>query len=274
MSVRFLGAACGLAAITAASTAFSDTTAPVPADEARRAAAAFLASGYLGRDRVPDSLLINPPPPERGTVAAIRDEEAAGSAVALRNTPRWEQARIDADLFSPAATGTFSCAAGFTISAETTPKLNALLRRMAADLAAGSYPTKQRYKRDRPFVVNGEATCTPQDEPMLRQDGSYPSGHSAIGYGWGLLLAEVVPDRAAQLVSRGRAFGDSRRVCNVHWLSDVEEGRMVAAAVVARLHAEPAFQGDLKKARAEVTKARRKLAAPDCAREQAALAGA
>ena len=120
-------------------------------------------------------------------------------------------------------------------------------------------------------MVNGEPTCTPQDEALLRQDGSYPSGHSAIGFGWGLLLAELVPDRSAQLVARGRAFGDSRRVCNVHWLSDVEEGRVVATAVVARLHADAAFQRDLKKARDEVTKRRSKLPVPNCATENAAL---
>ncbi|MEY4720979.1 MAG: hypothetical protein RIQ46_704 [Pseudomonadota bacterium] len=245
--------------------------AAAPQDAASRASA-FLASGYLGPQKVPDSLLLLPPPPAQGTVAQIRDEEAAGQAVALRGSPRWEQARIDADLFTPNATDVFSCAAGFSIGDATTPRLNALLRKMGPDLALGTYATKRKFQRRRPFMVNGEPTCTPQDEAMLRQDGSYPSGHSAIGYGWGLVLAEVVPDRASQLVARGRAFGESRRICNVHWLSDVEEGRIAASAVMARLHAEPAFQADLKRAKAEVAKVRRKLPAPDCARENAALA--
>ena len=30
-------------------------------------------------------------------------------------------------------------------------------------------------------------------------------------------------------------------VCNVHWNSDVREGRIVAAAVVAKLHSNPEF---------------------------------
>jgi acid phosphatase (class A) len=85
-------------------------------------------------------------------------------------------------------------------------------------------------------------------------------------------MAELVPDRAAQLVARGRAFGDSRRVCNVHWLSDVEEGRVVSTAVFARLHAEPAFRADLDAVRAELKHQQGKLAAPDCTRENAALA--
>lgn len=228
--------------------------------------------GYLPQGAAPNSLLLNPAPPAPGSAAKARDEEAAKAAVAQRGTPRWQQATIDADLFSPKSVSVFSCAAGIPIGPDTTPKLTSLLRRMGPDLALAVYPTKKKYMRARPFMENGEPTCTPQDEKVLRADGSYPSGHSALGWGWSLVLAEVVPDRAAELVARGRAFGDSRRICNVHWLSDIEEGRVVATAVVARLHAEPAFRADVEAARAEVEAIRAKAAAPDCALENAALA--
>jgi acid phosphatase (class A) len=232
----------------------------------------MMPKGYLPRGAAPDSLLLNPSPPATGSAALARDEEAAKAAVALRGTPRWQQAAIDADLFVPNATAVFSCAAGIPIGADTTPKLNTLLRRMGPDVAMAVYPTKKKYMRARPFMENGEPTCTPQDEKMLRQDGSYPSGHSAIGYGWGLVLAQVMPGRAGQLVARGREFGDSRRICNVHWLSDIEEGRVVAAAVVARLNAEPAFRADVEAARAEVESVRAGLGAPDCTLENRVLA--
>ena len=65
-----------------------------------------------------------------------------------------------------------------------------------------------------------------------------------------------MPDRAAALVKRGQVFGDSRRVCNVHWLSDVEAGAVIGAATVARLHAEPQFRKDLDAARKELRRAR------------------
>jgi len=229
--------------------------------------------GYLPAGTAPDSNLLIPPPPVPGSAAMARDEEAMRAAVALRGTPRWDQATTDALLFTPTAIGVFSCAAGFSIGADTTPKLNALLRKAGPDLAMAVYPSKRKYMRARPFMSNGQPSCTPNDEAVLRRDGSYPSGHSAIGYGWGLILAELVPDRAAQLVARGRAFGDSRRVCNVHWLSDVEEGRVVATAVYARLHAEPQFRADIEDARKEVEVQRlKKIAPPDCTAENAALA--
>jgi acid phosphatase (class A) len=230
------------------------------------------APGYLPRDAVPDSLLLNPPPPPAGSSAEARDLAAAAAAVALHGTPRWDLATRDADLFGPNVADTYSCAAGLPIGPATTPKLNALMRRALLDLAGATSPTKRKYMRPRPFMANGKPLCTPEAEKVLRSDGSYPSGHSALGYGWGLILAEAIPDRAAQLVARGRAFGDSRRICNVHWLSDIEEGRVVASAVVARLNAEPAFQADLAAARAEVAALASKDPGRDCTAEAALLA--
>jgi len=253
--------------------AHGDAPSSAPPKDGMQQAASLLAGGYLPRGTAPDSLLLNPPPPAPGSAAEARDIEAANAAVALRGSPRWDQATIDADLFSPRTVGIFSCAAGFEIDPAKLPKLAALLRRAGPDLAMAVYPSKRKYQRARPFMANNQPTCTPKDEALLRRDGSYPSGHSAIGYGWGLILAEIVPERATQLVARGRAFGDSRRVCNVHWLSDVEEGRVVATAVYARLHAEPAFRADLDAARKELEVQRlMKFGAPDCARENAALA--
>ncbi|MCJ2177885.1 acid phosphatase [Novosphingobium album (ex Hu et al. 2023)] len=279
-----------LAACTAGAAAGGEQAAvstPPPASMSVPAAGAEFVSGadkeamiaqlrkgsYLPREAVPSSLLLNPAPPAPGSAAMARDEEASRAGLALMGTPRWEQARIDANLFTPAITGTFSCAAGFRISPETTPKLQALLLKSMMDFGLSTYPTKNKYQRGRPFMENGKPICTPDQEEVLRKDGSYPSGHSAIGYGMGLILAEVVPDRAAQLVARGRAFGDSRRICNVHWLSDIEEGRVVASAVAARLNADPAFETDLAAARAEVAASRASLPVPDCAREDAALGG-
>lgn len=272
MALSALAAMCLLGACAAAGRAES---ASAPARTGHQDGAArsssLLAGGYLPRGGAPDSLLLNPPPPQAGSPAELRDLAAAAAAVALQGSPRFEQAAIDADLFSPTTIGIFSCAAGFVISPQTTPRIAALMRKSAADHGLSVYPTKRKYQRPRPFMVNGKPTCTPKDEAMLRQDGSYPSGHAAIGVGWGLILSSIVPERAAQLAVRGRAFAVSRQVCNVHWLSDTEEGGVVAAATVARLHAEPAFRADLDAARAEVQSLLAAMPKPDYAREEAAL---
>lgn len=235
-----------------------------------------IAGGYLSPANLPDSIMLLPPAPAPHSAVERRDKEASKAGQALQGSARWELAQFDADLFSPVATTAFSCAAGIEISKSTTPATFKLLRRMALDMAMTTMAAKRQFARARPFMVNGKPSCTPKDEPMLRKDGSYPSGHSAIGYGWGLMLAELVPARASQLVTRGTAFGDSRRVCNVHWLFDVEQGRMSAAATFARLHADPAFRADVEAARAELAGIEASGTAPapsrDCAKEAAALA--
>lgn len=228
--------------------------------------------GYLPAGASPDSLLLNPAPPAAGSPAEARDVAAANAALALRGTPRWDLAIRDAFLSPASAGATFSCAAGFKIDAAATPKIDALLLRTARDLGRSTSATKAKYMRPRPFVVNKQPMCTPDMDTVLRGDGSYPSGHSALGYGWSLILAEAIPDRTAQLVARGRSFGDSRRICNVHWLSDIEEGRVVASAVVARLNAEPAFQADLAAARAEAAAIKDRNPGQDCTAEAALLA--
>jgi acid phosphatase (class A) len=264
-------AIAGVLIVVGACAAARQPAASAQPDATAMAQLGLFSPGYLARGSVPDSMLITPPPPAPGSAALARDEEAARAALALQGTPRFAQAAIDAALATPENVGVLTCAAGFTVGPQTTPKLTVLLRKTATDLGFSVYPTKTHYKRPRPFMVNKQPTCTPQMEPMLARDGSYPSGHSAIGHGWGLIMAELVPDRAGQLVARGRAFGDSRRVCNVHWQSDVEEGGAVAAAVVARLHADAAFRADLDAARAEVAGLSPDLPKPDCTRENAAL---
>jgi acid phosphatase (class A) len=107
------------------------------------------------------------------------------------------------------------------------------MRRSLTDAGISARGAKNYYKRQRPFMTNGEATCAPETQARLRVNGSYPSGHTAIGWAWGLILSEVVPERADGLIVRGRAFWVSRMICNVHWLSDVEAGRAIDAATVA-----------------------------------------
>jgi acid phosphatase (class A) len=123
-------------------------------------------------------------------------------------------------------------------------------------------------------VVNEQPVCTPTFLKYLKKDGSYPSGHTTTGWVWGLILAEIAPDRIDEVLARGWAFGQSRAICNVHWQSDVTQGRLLGAAVVASLHANPDFRADLEVARKEVAAARAGRLRPDrdCEAEAEALA--
>jgi len=232
----------------------------------------FLA-GYLSPEGLPNSLALIPPPPSAGSAAFALDEEVSQKNLALRGTPRWTLATEDANLLFPRAAGTFSCALKVPITEQDTPHLYLLLRRTLTDAGLSTYTAKNHYHRTRPFVVNKEPTCTPNEEGYLMKDGSYPSGHTAIGWAWALVLSEIAPEQIDAILARGRAFGQSRVICNVHWQSDVVEGRFMGAGTVARLHADPTFRADLEAARAELAAVRAKglKSLRDCAAEAAAM---
>jgi len=213
--------------------------------------------GYLAANEYPDSLKLLPPPPAAGSAAFARDQEASEEALSLRGTERYEQAVQDAELMFPAAADAFSQAVGFGITEKDTPYLYLLMRRTLTDSGLSTYAAKNNYNRPRPFMVNHEPIGTPEEEEGLRKDGSYPSGHTAIGWAWALILCEVVPDRTDAILARGYEFGQSRVICNVHWQSDVDAGRIMGAATVARLHADRDFLADLQRAKREVAAIRK-----------------
>ena len=232
-----------------------------------------LAPGYLTPADLPLRLALLGAPPKPDSAALARDEEARQAALALRGTAREKLAATDAELAFPGPANTFSCAMGTQISEKTTPHLYTLMQRTLTDAGGSTYAGKNAYNRTRPFVVHDEGTCRKDMEPLLRTDGSWPSGHSAAGWAWGLILAEVNPARATELMTRGLAYGQSRVICNAHWQSDVDAGRIMGAATVASLHSNPAFLMDLAAAKEEIKVAQKAANKPteDCAAEGVAL---
>lgn len=229
--------------------------------------------GYLPVEALPDSLALLPPPPAEGTTSLALYEAVSHKSLALRGTRRWDLAIEDANLIFPRAAGTFSCALNAPITEQDTPHLYMLLRRALADAALSTSTAKKSYMRTRPFAENKDPSCTPDQEAFLKKNGSYPSGHAAIGWVWALILSEVAPAQSDAILARGRAFGQSRVICNVHWQIDIIEGRFMGAAAVARLHADPAFRDAIEAAKAELAAVRAKGLPPqrDCGAEAEAL---
>lgn len=213
-----------------------------------------LPKGYLDPKSLPDSLALLPPPPAEGTAAKAADQEAFRDGKAAP-ADRQALAASDADLGWPHVVSSFEQIVGVSLSDGSKPHTEMLLRRSMTDAALATYRAKNHYQRVRPFVENKSDTCRPQDEAMLRTDGSYPSGHTAIGWILALTLTDLAPDKTDALLQRGYAFGQSRVVCRAHWLSDTTAGRVIASAAYARLQSDPTYQAQLALARAEMAKA-------------------
>lgn len=217
----------------------------------------YLAKGvYDARDHLP-------PPPAKGSAAAEKDRQIFLATRALKDTPRWTIAQ--ADNVEEDVLSAYSCALGYTPTRQSNPKLAAMLLRMSRDVRSAVAGPKLKYRRPRPFRSEKGPLCfKPGLGFSLSPD--YPSGHSTWGWSVGLLLAEAAPDRSQAILTRARAYGESRVVCGVHNASSVEAGKTNAENLFAALWSSEAFKSDLAGVRAELDAARAQATPPDPAR--------
>ena len=206
-----------------------------------------------------------PPAPAPASVAEAEDEAVYLHTRPILDTPRGAEAAADNVYLPDAVAPRFAEALGTTLTPQDAPLALALIGRVVKDAEALVAPVKQPAPpagtgRVRPFVAFGGKTCPlrPDDFKFhLRESGSYPSTHAALGWIWASVLTALAPERADRLIARGISFGESRVICGFHYRSDVEAGRLAAAALMAREAADPAFQAALAAAKREFDSRRR-----------------
>lgn len=210
-------------------------------------------AGYF-RTNPLDGKAILGPPPTPDSAHGKADRALFDETRALEGTARWKTAIQDNDLWGGGALKRFSCAAGVDINERQTPATLKMLHRIELDVRTVGTPAKDAYGRPRPLIGNDAPLCVKRED-WMKTNSSYPSGHSMTAWSWALILAEAVPAKADALLMVGREGGESRVICGVHFKSDVEAGRTLGSAMVARLHADPAFIADLAKAKREMAAA-------------------
>ncbi|MGE0742363.1 MAG: phosphatase PAP2 family protein [Hyphomonadaceae bacterium] len=193
-----------------------------------------------------DATVFIPPPPQANGALELAER-------AIVRGP-WSDARraqaLEDNAIDPFAA--FDVVLGPDFTAANFPATAAALDRAGRAAGFAGDPVKFVYRRQRPFLSDSAITpCIANDE-RLRASFSYPSGHGALGFGWSLVLAELFPGQADAIIERGRDFGWSRVVCGVHYPSDIDAARIVAAAAIARLHADAEFGALMDAARAEI----------------------
>ena len=238
---------CAFAVIFSASAAFAQDAPAKKIKDHRTAPELF----FLQKGDVTNSFMLLPAPPDGASITFLNDQARYNWGKTMRNTPRGEQAFKDAHVEGNGVPQAFSEAFGVEINEETPEilKLVVGMREDAGDL--GTREAKNYYNRQRPFSFYEEDTCNPEQQAELSTNGSYPSGHTSIGWATALVLAEINPERQNEILKRGYEMGESRVICGYHFQSDVDAGRITGAVTVARLHADPGFQAQLEKAKAE-----------------------
>jgi acid phosphatase (class A) len=229
-------------------------------------------TGYLTPGSV-DILKVLPPAPVEGDTRYETDRQVFKQTRSWEGTPRWQMASDDA-LASPAdLLRHFSCSVGVEMNPANAPKIMSVAQRATRDAGREMSVAKDHFQRKRPFWTDKGNICRPREE--LGNTYDYPSGHATAGWTWALVLTQVAPDRAAPILARGRAIGESRVVCGVHTASAVEGGRYTADAVTALVSVNAEFRADVEAARKELEGLRQSGAKPDparCEREAALVA--
>ena len=166
-----------------------------------------------------------------------------------RDTERGAQAKADADCSVEAILKAFSAPCGMNLDAKKTPALTALIKVALDALDQNSKDLSGKAPfRKRPYVQLGEAPFAGGNDATV---SSYPSAESEIGWGIALILTEIAPSKANDILTRGYRMGYSGVITGQHWATDIMAARIMAAGVVARLHADPEFRKLLEKARNE-----------------------
>jgi acid phosphatase (class A) len=230
--------------------------------------AADAPAGYIAPGTI-DLTQVVPPPPVKGDIRYAADRRVFKATRALLATPRGTLATQDVASSAADVMRDFSCAAGITLSPEDMPATYRLLAKVGVDTARANNAAKDHWQRLRPFLIDKGPVCESKQD--LAKSYDYPSGHTTRGWTFGLVLAELEPDRATPILIRARAYGESRIVCGAHNLSAVEAGRLGATVTMEQVRQSAAYQKDFAAARAELA-ARRAAAGPapaSCAAEMA-----
>lgn len=212
------------------------------------------AQPYFTSPQMPNALHYLPGPPQTNEMRYAYDTAQYQWGKRMRPTPRGEKARLDAEYSIERMAAIFSPVMGVEISKANTPHIWKLLTDANKTAHYACDSAKITYMRKRPYMVFHEPTLVPEDEESLCHNGSYPSGHTTLGWTTALILCEINPAVQDALLKEGFEYGQSRVIAGFHWQSDVDAARVVSSAAFARLHTSKAYLKQLKKAQNEFHK--------------------
>ena len=192
--------------------------------------------GLLSRADL-DPALVLPPFPKPDSEQA-KAELAELHAIERTRTPaeaaaaRAEGEVKDASLFAAAIGPGFDLA-----RLPATASLMALVRASEKEVVARG---KDEFRRPRPWIVDPRiGTCKRGDDEPL---SSYPSGHATSAYAYAVVLARLMPARAAPVLATAAHYAESRIICEQHFRSDVTAGEALGLLLAERLRTKPAFE--------------------------------
>ena len=207
---------------------------------------------YFTTAEMPDMLQFMPWYPDSTSVAFANDIARYYWGKEMRkDEARAAEAKRDAVYGLATILTEYEEAFGMKVTKEDTPEIYKVLLEGTATCDSICKLPKIKYARTRPFVLFNEHTLVPELEEELNPHKSHPSGHTLLGWSSALLMMEINPDRANEIMARGYRYGENRVVVGAHWQSDTDAARLAASVAYAKLHTSERFLEQMKKAREE-----------------------
>lgn len=142
----------------------------------------------------------------------------------------------------------FADVMGPDFDAAKLPKTAALFDRVVATEDVVDDHAKKAFNRPRPYMLDE------QIHPLLKKSksGSWPSGHSTIGYLMATVLGEMVPEKRNELFTRAAGYAENRLVAGFHYRSDTVMSRTGAALIAQKMEEQPDFKTEFDAAKEEL----------------------
>ena len=210
------------------------------------ASMAAVPTAFIKPTDVPWETLLSGPP------ASGSDEEKAEIATILQ----WQDKRTASDIARCKAEERanpfiFSDVLGDKFADKSLPVTAEMLKQVQTDCKSFTDLAKAKWARKRPpFADDRIHPCV-----TIEENGSYPSAHAVRGVVWTRILAEIFPDKKAQLLARGLLMGEDRVISGIHFPSDVAAGQKLGNAIADKLLADPGFLKTLDAAKDECSMA-------------------
>ncbi|MDY7544791.1 phosphatase PAP2 family protein [Glaciimonas sp. Gout2] len=215
------------------------------------AASSFIGSPAIAKGAEPfisardiDLVKLLPPPPPNDS-AQTKAELGEILTVQVTRTPEMV-ARAKADAVENI--WRFADVLGPNFKPENLPKFSDFFSRVVSSEGAVVDPSKNFWQRPRPYQYSDLV----KPVVKLTASGSYPSGHATGGTLMGIVLANMVPEKRAEIMARAREYANNRIVGGVHYPSDIEAGRIVGTLIAANLMMRDDFKTGFASAKIEL----------------------
>jgi acid phosphatase (class A) len=188
-----------------------------------------------------------PPPPALGSPEQQQDLAQLLTLQKERTPEQVALAKADEDR----SVFRFADVVGKDFTPERLPLAAALFAKLNKEAGLIVRQAKKHWDRPRPFATS-DAIHPCLFKPM---GPSYPSTHSTFGTLTGIILANMIPEKAREIYARAALYRFNREIGGVHYPSDVAAGRIVGTVIAAFLFQDKAFMDEYAKARAETRQA-------------------